>query len=61
MTHLKVTLIRSSIGTPEGMRQTLIGLGLTRMHRSVIRENTPSIRGMVKKVLHLVRVEEVNG
>ncbi|MBK7972019.1 MAG: 50S ribosomal protein L30 [Deltaproteobacteria bacterium] len=57
--HLKVTLVRSPIGTPGTQRQTLVGLGLRRLGRSVVRPNTPAFRGMVKKVLHLVDVEEL--
>jgi len=56
--HLKVTLVRSPIGTPDTQRRTLIGLGLRRLGRAVVRPNTPAFRGMVKKVLHLVAVEE---
>lgn len=59
MSRLKVTLVRSGIGRPESQKKTLKGLGLTKMHRTVLRQNTPTIRGMVKKVLHLVKVEEV--
>ena len=53
----KVTLRRSGIGRPEKQRATLRGLGLTRLHKSVILEDTPSTRGMVAKVLHLVEVK----
>jgi len=56
--QLKITQVRSAIGRPRTQRDTLRGLGLTRMHKTVTRENTPSIRGMVKKVIHLVSVEE---
>ena len=55
--QLKVTLIRSGIGRPERQRWTLKGLGLTRMHRTVVLEDTAAIRGMIRKVQHLVRVE----
>jgi large subunit ribosomal protein L30 len=54
---LKVTQIRSGIGRPENQRITLKGLGLTRMNKSVILENTAAIRGMIRKVHHLVRVD----
>ena len=54
---LKVTQVRSGIGRPERQRLTLRGLGLTRMHKSVILEDTLPIRGMIRKVQHLVRVE----
>lgn len=53
---LKVTQVRSGIGRPESQRITLKGLGLTRMGRSVVLENTAAIRGMIRKVQHLVRV-----
>jgi large subunit ribosomal protein L30 len=56
---LKVTLVKSMIGRPEKHRKVLRGMGLTKMHRTVELENTPSIRGMVKAVNHLVKVEEL--
>lgn len=55
---IKVTQIASPIGRPEVQRATLIGLGLNKMHKTSILEDTPSIRGMIKKVAHLVKVEE---
>lgn len=58
---LKVTQVKSGIGRPERQRQILRGLGLRGPHRSVVVANTPPFRGMVKKVLHLVAVEEVDG
>ncbi len=58
MTSIKVTLVRSSIGCTEEQRATLRGLGLRRIGRSRELENTPSVRGMIKTVLHLVKVEE---
>jgi large subunit ribosomal protein L30 len=54
---LKVTLVRSGIGRPERQRRTLKGLGLTKLQRSVVLEDTAAIRGMIRKVQHLVRVE----
>jgi len=54
---VKVTQIRSGIGRPERQRLTLRGLGLTRMHKSVILNDTAAIRGMIRKVQHLVAVE----
>jgi large subunit ribosomal protein L30 len=56
---LKVTLRRSTIGTTEKQRATIRGLGLKQLHQSRVLENTPAIRGMIKKVLHLIDVEEV--
>ncbi|HFQ88932.1 MAG TPA: 50S ribosomal protein L30 [Desulfobulbus sp.] len=55
---MTITQVKSSIGSTRKIRATLVGLGLTRMHKTVTRKNTPEIRGMVKKVRHLVRVEE---
>lgn len=56
---IKVTLIKSGIGRPERQKQTLVGLGLTKLNRAVERNDTPSVRGMVNKVSHLVTVEEI--
>jgi large subunit ribosomal protein L30 len=57
--QLRITLRRSRIGTTPRQRDVLRGLGLRRINSSVLREDTPSIRGMVNKVLHLVEVEPV--
>jgi len=56
---LRVTQIGSPIGRRKDQRATLIGLGLNKMHRTRELEDTPSVRGMITKVSHLVRVEEV--
>ncbi|MCZ6604717.1 MAG: 50S ribosomal protein L30 [Alphaproteobacteria bacterium] len=55
---VKVTQIGSAIGRRADQRQTLIGLGLNKMHRTAELEDTPAVRGMITKVQHLVRVEE---
>ncbi len=55
---LRLTLRKSVIGSPEKIRRTLVGLGLTRTNKTIIRQDTPEIRGMVAKVRHLVEVEE---
>jgi large subunit ribosomal protein L30 len=57
--QLRITLRRSRIGTTPRQREVLRGLGLRRINGSVLREDTPSIRGMVTKVIHLVEVEPV--
>lgn len=59
MSNLKVTQIRSAIGTKPNQRQTLRALGLKRLHDVVVKEDRPEIRGMVATVPHLVTVEEV--
>lgn len=56
---IRVTQTGSPSGRKYDQRQTLIGLGLNKMRRTSILEDTPSVRGMVTKVQHLVRVEEV--
>jgi large subunit ribosomal protein L30 len=55
---LRITLTRSLSGQPERHRRVVRGLGLTRLNRPVLREDTPEIRGMVEKVKFLLRVEE---
>jgi len=57
---LKVTQVKSGIGRMGKQRRVLKGLGLRGPRTEVVVDNTPSFRGMVKKVLHLVEVEEVN-
>ena len=54
---LKVTLIKSPIGTKESHRATVRGLGLRRMHHTVELEDTPAVRGMINKVYYLVKCE----
>jgi len=53
---IKVTLVKSGIGKNKKIRQTLRGLGLTRLNKSVELNNTPAIRGMIQKVSFLVKV-----
>lgn len=55
---LRIKLIKSMIGRPEKHRKVLRGMGLTRLGRTVELEDTPSVRGMVFKVSHLVKIEE---
>jgi large subunit ribosomal protein L30 len=57
--QIKITQVRSGIGTKPNQRQTLRSLGLKRIHDSIVQEDRPEIRGMVATVPHLVRVEEV--
>jgi large subunit ribosomal protein L30 len=57
---LKVTQVRSSIGTKPKQRGTLRALGLRRIGATVTHDDKPEIRGMLAKVPHLVRVEEVD-
>ncbi len=54
---IKIRQIKSGIGYSKRQRATLVGLGLRRMHQVVELEDTPSVRGMVNKVSHLVRIE----
>ncbi|QLH39849.1 MAG: 50S ribosomal protein L30 [Defluviicoccus sp.] len=57
--RVKVTQIKSPIARRHDQRETLIGLGLNKLNRSRELEDSPSIRGMINKVSHLVRVEEI--
>ncbi|MGQ9531601.1 MAG: 50S ribosomal protein L30 [Desulfotomaculales bacterium] len=58
MARLKITLVRSVIGRPEDQRRTVRSLGLRKLHSTVYHEDTPAIRGMLRKISHLVKVEE---
>ncbi len=58
---LRITYIKSVIGYSQRQRDTIRGLGLRKLHQTVEHRATPEIRGMVNKVSHLVRVEEVAG
>jgi large subunit ribosomal protein L30 len=57
---ITLTQKRSAIGRPQDQRATLKGLGLTRLNKTVTLENTPSVRGMIKKVMHLVEIDQAN-
>ncbi|BCJ28017.1 MULTISPECIES: 50S ribosomal protein L30 [Actinocatenispora] len=59
MARLKVTQVRSVIGSKQNQRETLRSLGLKRINDVVVKEDRPEIRGMVRTVTHLVQVEEV--
>jgi large subunit ribosomal protein L30 len=56
MSDLKITLVRSAIGLNETQKRTAKALGLTRMHKTVVRPDNPQIRGMVFSIKHLVAV-----
>lgn len=58
---LKITLVKSYIGRPQKQRQILRGMGLGKLNRTVTLKDTPEIRGMIKKVGHLVLMEELEG
>ncbi len=60
MKKIKITQVKSGIDRPERQKQTLIALGLKKLNASREVEATPQILGMVNKVSHLVKVEEVN-
>lgn len=56
--QIKVTLIKSGIGRKEYFTKVLKGLGLTKLHKTVVVPDTPEIRGMIRKVAHMVVVED---
>jgi large subunit ribosomal protein L30 len=55
---IKIKQIKSIIGRPEKQRKVLRGMGLTRLNKTVTLVDTPQVRGMINKVIHLVSVEE---
>ncbi|MBN2188923.1 MAG: 50S ribosomal protein L30 [Chitinispirillaceae bacterium] len=57
--QLKITLVRSGIGKIGPQKRTIRALGLIKMHKSVVHKDTPVIRGMVRRVNHCVKVEEI--
>ncbi|MBU2512448.1 50S ribosomal protein L30 [bacterium] len=57
--QLEVKLIKSGIGFPRDQRDTIKGLGLRKLQQSRILNDTPAIRGMIKKIIHLVEYREV--
>ena len=59
MPKIRVTQIGSPIGRKPGQKETLVGLGLNKIRRTRELDDTPAIRGMIRKVAHLVKVEEL--
>ncbi|EHR59438.1 50S ribosomal protein L30 [Saccharomonospora cyanea] len=59
MAQLKITQMKSTIGTKQNHRASLRTLGLRKIRQSVVREDTPQVRGLIQAVRHLVTVEEV--
>lgn len=59
MSTLKITQVKSTIDRIENQKRTIEALGLGKINRSVIKNDTPQIRGMITKVSHLVKVEEI--
>ncbi len=60
MPKVRVTQTGSPLGRKPGQKETLIGLGLNKQRRTRELEDTPSVRGMIRKVAHLVKVEELS-
>jgi len=59
MKKVKITQIKSAIGYEKSQKDTLHSLGLGKLHRTVVRDATPQILGMARKVRHLVKLEEI--
>ncbi|HKG53631.1 MAG TPA: 50S ribosomal protein L30 [Anaerolineales bacterium] len=55
---VRVTLVRSPIGYTKDQKKTVLALGLRRMHQTVEHEDNPAVRGMIRKIIHLLQVEE---
>ena len=60
MARLRITLVKSQIGSLPKHRKTIRSLGLRRMHQTVEKNDDPAIRGMVNAVKHMVRLEEID-
>ena len=60
MAKLRITLVKSGIGYEEDQKRTLKALGFHRLNQSVVHDDSMAIRGMINKVRHLVKVEEVS-
>lgn len=58
MSHLKIKWVRSAIGRTQDQRDTIRSLGFKKLHEEKVVKNTPEIRGMVKKVIHLLEIVE---
>lgn len=56
--NITFTQVKSGIGSPKSIRATLVGLGLTKMYKTVTRKDTPELRGMLNKVQHLIKMED---
>ncbi len=57
--NIRITQIRSTIERPKPQKLTIAALGLGKIHKSVVKTDTPQIRGMIAKVQHLVKIEEL--
>jgi large subunit ribosomal protein L30 len=55
---VRVTLVRSPIGYTKDQKQTVLALGLRRLHQTIEHKDTPALRGMLNKVIHLLKIEE---
>ncbi|RME65761.1 MAG: 50S ribosomal protein L30 [Caldilineae bacterium] len=58
---IQVTLVKSPIGYEKSQKATVRALGLTKMNQTVVKDDTPAVRGMIAKVAHLVAVQESEG
>ncbi|MGV9182552.1 50S ribosomal protein L30 [Arcanobacterium canis] len=60
MMKLQITQVKGLVGSKVNQKETMKTLGLRKIHQSVVREDTPAVRGMIRAVAHLVEVEEVD-
>jgi len=57
--YLKITLLKSPIGRPESHKRTVQALGLKKLYQTLVKEDSPTVRGMIHKVDYLLKVEEI--
>ena len=61
MSKVKITQVRSAINRPQRQKRTLEALGIKKLHTAKVHEATPQVLGMIEKVKHLLKVEEIKG
>ena len=59
MDKIRITQVKSIIGRPERQKRTMLAIGLKKMNQTIQHESTPQVLGMIKKVAHLLKIEEV--
>jgi len=59
MAKVRITLVKSAIDRPKSQKATLVALGLTKLNRTIEKEVNPAVQGMINKVQHLLKVENI--
>ncbi|RZK26983.1 MAG: 50S ribosomal protein L30 [Flavobacterium sp.] len=59
MPQIKITQVKSAIDRPERQKRTIAALGLKKLHQTIVHEETPQLLGMIRKVNHLITIEQI--